>query len=165
MHLRITIRSATLDDFPAITAIYNEAVRTTTATFDTEPRSKEHQKEWFDGHTGRYPLLVAVSDGSVVGWASITRWSDRKAYDATGEISFYVRADFRGRGIGRRLTDAIIEEARKQEFHSLIARVAGESEVSLRMCRSAGFADIGVMTEVGRKFGRFLDVHLLQKML
>jgi L-amino acid N-acyltransferase YncA len=103
--------------------------------------------------------------GLVVGWVSLTRWSDRKAYDDTGEISFYVKSAYRGRGLGRQLTDAIIAEARSLKFHTLIARVAGESSVSLRLCRSSGFVDIGVMQEAGRKFGRLLDVNILQKML
>jgi phosphinothricin acetyltransferase len=160
----VVIRAATTPDLPAITEIYNEAIRTTTATFDIQPKSEADQAAWFNAHSGRHPILVAVVEGRIVGWASLTRWSDRRAYDDTGEVSFYVQSRHRVHGIGRKLTDAIIEEARRHTYHSLIARVAGESSVSLHLSRTAGFADVGVMKEVGRKFGRLLDVHILQKM-
>jgi L-amino acid N-acyltransferase YncA len=123
------------------------------------------QEAWFNSHGGRYPLLVAEEEGTVVGWASISRWSGRKAYDGTGEASFYLKSEYRGRGIGKRLATALVDEARKMNFHTLIARVADESSVSLRLCKSVGFEEIGVMKEVGRKFGRLLDVHILQKMI
>jgi len=165
MNTAVNIRAAGPADLPAITDIYNEAVKATTATFDTEPRSEADQLAWFSSHTGRYSLVVAEMGGLVVGWASITRWSERKAYDETGEVSFYVSSEHRGQGIGRSLTGAIVEEARKKNFHTLIARVAGESTVSLHLSRSFGFEEIGVMKEVGRKFGKLLDVHILQKML
>jgi L-amino acid N-acyltransferase len=165
MNAQIVIRPANIADLRAITEIYNEAILTTTATFDTEPKQVSEQERWFQSHDERHPVLVAVLDDIVVGWVSLTRWSDRKAYDDTGEISFYVQSEYRGRGLGRQLTDAIIAEARSLKFHTLIARVAGESSVSLGLCRSSGFVDIGVMQEAGRKFGRLLDVNILQKML
>ena len=165
METPITIRLAEPGDLAAITEIYNEAIKTTTATFDTEPRSDSDQLSWFQSHHGRHPIIVAALNGTVVGWASISRWSERKAYDETGEVSFYVKSEHRGHGIGRRLTEAIVEEARKMKFHTLIARVAGESVVSLHLSTTSGFVEIGIMKEVGKKFGRLLDVHILQKML
>jgi L-amino acid N-acyltransferase len=165
MDATIDMRAAGLDDFPAITDIYNEAIRITTATFDTEPRSESDQLAWFNSHGGRHPIVVAITEGQVIGWASISRWSDRKAYDDTGEVSFYVKSEYRGKGTGRLLVQAIVQEARHLKFHTLIARVAGESSVSLHLSRSIGFVDVGIMKEVGRKFGRLLDVHILQMML
>jgi phosphinothricin acetyltransferase len=161
----IQIRRAKLADLDAITAIYNDAIATTTATFDTEPKSAAEQLRWFEEHGERYPVVVAVLDGNIVGWASLSRWSDRCAYADTAETSFYVAAGYRGRGIGRQLKQAIIEEAQRLRFHTLIARVAEGSDASLHLNESFGFVHIGTMREVGRKFGRLLDVHLLQKML
>jgi phosphinothricin acetyltransferase len=161
----ILIRSAELSDLDAITDIYNEAILTTTATFDTDPKTSSERLEWFTSHGGRHPILVAVREGKVVGWASLSRWSERSAYDDTAETSFYVKAEHRGQGIGRKLKQAIIDEARRLRFHTLIARVAGESNESLHLNESFGFVHIGTMKEVGRKFGRLLDVHILQKML
>ena len=90
MEPRITIRRAELADLEAITAIYNEAILTTTATFDTEPKSACEQLPWFRSHGERHPILVADRDGTVVGWAALSKWSERRAYDDTAETSFYV---------------------------------------------------------------------------
>lgn len=159
------VRRAAPEDLPAIVDIYNEAIVTTTATFDTEPKTVPERRAWFESHGERHPILVAEADGAVVGWASLTRWSERPAYDDTAETSFYVKAEHRGRGIGRSLKDAIIQEARRLRFHTLIARVAGESDESHHLNESFGFEKVGTLREVGRKFGRLLDVHIFQKIL
>jgi len=165
MKTSFNIRRAKAGDIEAITAIYNEAILTTTATFDTEPKTLAERMTWFNGHDERHPILVAVVEGNVVGWASLTKWSDRPAYDGTAETSFYVHSKYRGRGIGRALKNAVIEEARKLHFHTLIARVADGSSESMHLNEEAGFVLVGTMKEVGRKFGKLLDVHILQKML
>jgi phosphinothricin acetyltransferase len=165
MPSEVVIRRATVDDVPAITEIYNEAVLTTTATFDTEVRTVADRRAWFEAHDERHPVLVAEVDGRVAGFASLTRWSDRKAYDETAETSFYVCAASRGRGVGRKLKGAIIDEARRLEYHTLIARVAQESVESLHLNQAFGFVHVGTLKEVGCKFGKRLDVHVLQLML
>lgn len=161
----IRIRRAEKRDLGAITEIYNEAILTTTATFDTEMQSAEQREAWYDEHGERYPVLVAEWNGAITGWACLSRWSDRPAYDVTAETSFYVKAEYRGRGIGRRLKQATIEEARRLGLHSLIARVAEGSEASVHLNQEAGFRHVGTLKEVGCKFGRLLDVHILQLML
>lgn len=165
MSAEVRIRPASLDDLPSITDIYNAAILMTTATFDTEPKTLDERRRWFDSHDGRHPILVAEVDGQVVGWASLTRWSDRRAYDDTGETSFYVASESRGQGIGRQLKLAIIDEAKRLGFHSLIARVAEGSGESLHINESVGFTRVGLLKEVGMKFGRRLGVHILQLML
>jgi len=161
----ILIRPAELSDLDAITEIYNEAILNTTATFDTEPKTGSEQLSWFHDHDARHPVLVAVLDGNVAGWASLSKWSGRCAYADTAETSFYVKAEHRGQGIGRKLKAAIIEEARKLKFHTLIARVAQGSEESLHLNECFGFVHIGTLKEVGRKFNKLLDVNIFQKML
>jgi phosphinothricin acetyltransferase len=161
----IAIRRAESADTADIAEIYNEAILTTTATFDTEPKSVEDRASWLQAHDERHPVLVAVVQGKVAGWSSLTSWSDRAAYDDTAETSFYVHSSYRGRGIGRRLKDAIIEEARRLKYHTLIARIAEGSHESIHLNEQAGFVHIGTLKEVGRKFGRRLDVHMIQKML
>ncbi len=161
----ILIQRATIADLEAITDIYNEAILTTTATFDTEPKKAADRLDWFQSHDERHPVLVAMLEGTVVGWSSLSQWSDRRAYDDTAETSFYVKADYRGRGIGRKLKQALIEEARRLRFHTLIARVAEGSDASRHLNEEFGFVHVGTLKEVGRKFGRLLDVHILQKML
>jgi len=161
----VTIRRACPGDAAPIADIYNEAILTTTATFDTEPKTVAERAQWLQSHDERHPVLVAVLGGAVVGWAALTRWSERPAYDDTAETSFYVSSTHRGRGIGRRLKEEIIEEARRLRFRTLIARVAEGSLESLHLNESAGFVHVGTLKQVGRKFGRLLDVHILQKML
>jgi L-amino acid N-acyltransferase YncA len=159
----IIIRPAKLADLPAITEIYNEAILKTTATFDTEPKTSEEQKIWFADHGPKYPILVAEENGIVVGWASLSKWSDRCAYSDTAEISLYVREDHQGKGIGRKLLEAIVAEGEKAGLHTIIARIAEASQASIHLHKSVGFEHIGTMKEVGRKFGKLLDVHLMQK--
>jgi L-amino acid N-acyltransferase len=165
MNPSCTIRTARLDDLDAITEIYNHAILHTTATFDTKPKTPPEQIEWFRSHDARHPILVAEIDGQVVGWASLSAWSGRCAYADTAETSFYVKAEYRGKGIGTRLKESIIEEARRLKFHSLIARVAQGSDASMHLNERFGFVAVGVLKEVGRKFDRLLDVLIFQKML
>lgn len=164
-HPPVTIRRAELADAAAIAEIYNEAILTTTATFDTEPKSVEDRTRWLESHGPRHPVLVATIDGKVVGWASLTQWSERPAYDVTAETSFYVHSIHRGHGIGRKLKAAIIREARDLGYHSVIARIAEGSSESIHLNELAGFIHVGTLKQVGRKFGRLLDVHIMQKIL
>ena len=158
----LTIRKATPADLGAITGIYNEAILKTAATFDTEPKTEDEQKSWFEHHGPRYPILVAQKDNLIVGWASLSQWSDRCAYSDTAEASVYVMEEYQGRGIGRKLSEAIIEAGREAGLHTLIARITSENKVSIRLSESVGYRHIGVMKECGRKFGKLLDVCLMQ---
>jgi phosphinothricin acetyltransferase len=161
----VNIRPATAQDVAAITEIYNEAILTTTATFDTEPKTLADRQQWLETHDPRHPVLVADDGGKVVGYACLTEWSDRCAYSDTAETSFYVKSEYRGQGTGRQLKAALIDEARRLKYHTLIARVAEGSAESIHLNEAAGFVLVGTMKEVGRKFGRLLDVHIYQLML
>jgi phosphinothricin acetyltransferase len=165
IRVEIAIRRAWPSDAAAIAEIYNQAILHTTATFDTEPKTADDRRAWLEAHDERHPVLVAECGQRVVGWASLTKWSDRPAYAETAECSFYVAESHRGRGIGRALKTRLIDEARELGFHTIIARVAEGSEASLHLNRALGFEHIGTLREVGFKFGRRLDVHLMQRML
>jgi L-amino acid N-acyltransferase YncA len=160
-----TIRQAAIDDLPGITRIYNDAVMTTVATFDTEPKTAAQQRAWFEHHGPRYPVLAAVSGGEVLGWASLSAWSDRCAYADTAEVSVYVDAAHRGQGIGRGLAEAIVAAGRQAGLHTLLSRIAEGNEVSVRLTEAIGFRHVGVMHEVGCKFGKRLDVYLMEMVL
>jgi L-amino acid N-acyltransferase YncA len=159
----LIIRPANPEDVDSITQIYNEAVQKTVATFDTEPKTLQEQRAWFEYHGLKYPIFVAELDGVVTGWASLSKWSDRCAYSDTAEISLYVKEEFRGRGMGRKLLEAIVRQGEKVGLHTVIARIAEGNRVSIHLHELLGFEHIGIMREVGRKFGRLLDVYLMQK--
>ena len=158
----LAIRQATPADLRQITEIYNDAIQKTTATFDTEPKTLEEQESWFANHDASHPILIAEQDGLIVAWASLSQWSDRCAYNATAEISLYVKEEYRGKGIGKELMKAIIQEGKTAGLHTIIARIAGSNKISADLCKSFGFQYIGTMREVGKKFDQLLDVHLMQ---
>jgi L-amino acid N-acyltransferase YncA len=156
------IRPATSDDLQAITDIYNQAILTTTATFDTEVKTLKEQRSWFVRHGPRNPVLVAERAGVVVGWAALSAWSDRRAYSNTAEASIYIAESNRNKGIGRELSEAIINAGQDAGLHTLIARIVAGNDASLHLAETQGFKQIGVMKELGFKFGRFLDVVMMQ---
>jgi len=158
----LTIRKARLADLRAITAIYNEAITTTVAAFDTEAKTEAEQKIWFANHGPRRPIIVAELDKAVVGWASLSDWSHKDGYRNTAENSVFVKEGYRSRGIGRKLLESLLEEGKKAGLHTVIARITEGNRESIHLHRSAGFEEIGLMREVGQKFGRRLDVHVLQ---
>jgi L-amino acid N-acyltransferase YncA len=158
----LTIRKAELSDLVAITDIYNQAILKTTATFDTNIKTVEEQKTWFDKHDSKHPVLVGLEDNNIVGWASLSAWSDRCAYADTAEASIYVKEGNRGKGIGRKLSEAILKAGKEAGLHTAIIRIAEGNAASIHLAESLGFKHIGVMKEVGRKFGSLLDVYLMQ---
>jgi phosphinothricin acetyltransferase len=158
----LTIRQAISADLGQITEIYNDAIEKTTATFDTEPKTLQEQEKWFADQDASHPVLIAEQDGLIVAWTSLSQWSDRCAYCDTAEISLYVKEEYRGKGIGKELMKAIIQEGKTAGLHTIIARIAGSNKISADLCKSFGFQYIGTMREVGKKFDQLLDVHLMQ---
>jgi len=159
----LTIRPATPQDLDAIREIYNEAILKTAATFDANPKTLEEQKRWYENHGNKYPILVTEQDNLIVGWASLSRWSDRCAYSDTAEISLYVKEEYQEKGIGHKLIETIVQEGQNAGLHTLIARITEGNEVSVHLAESVGFKHVGIMKEVGQKFGKLLDVNLMQK--
>jgi phosphinothricin acetyltransferase len=161
--MALVIRRATAKDIKPITDIYNEAILTTDATFDVDPKTTAEQKAWFDEHGKHNPILVAVVDNTVCGWASLSKWSSRCAYEDTAEISVYVKQECRGCGIGRRLIHDILSAGETGGLHTILSRITSGNIVSIHLHEQLGFQHIGVMKEVGKKFGRVLDVCMMQK--
>ena len=105
------IRTAVEADIPELMNIYNDAILHTTATFDTESKDMEERRAWFAEHTGRHILLVYETEGCVAGYASLSRYRDRRAFDVAVELSVYISEQYRGQGIGSRLMEAILSHA------------------------------------------------------
>lgn len=158
------IRLATVGDAEAIAAIYNQAVATT-ATFDLRPRSVQDQREWLSERTGAYAAIVAVDGDDVVGFASLSPYGTRPGYSTTVEDSVYVHEMHIGHGLGKRLLGELIALAERHGFHSVIGRIAEHNEASVKVHEAHGFTLVGVEREVGRKFNRWLDVVIMQRLL
>ncbi|WP_028081906.1 GNAT family N-acetyltransferase [Solimonas soli] len=161
-----TLRAATEADLAAIFAIYDEQVLHGTATFDTVPKSEAERLDWFRTNPGgRYPIVVAEDESGVVGWGRLYQWSPRPAYDRSAENAVYVRADARGRGIGRALLEELLRLAPQIGVLTLIARIVDGNPASLALHEALGYERIGLMRRCGVKFGAVLDVWMLQRVL
>ncbi len=165
------MRRARRDDCPAILAIYNDAVLTTTASYDYEPRTLEHRQEWFDAHQrDDYAIFVAeesssAGPGRIIGWSALNKFHDRMGYRFTAENSVYVAAEARGRGVGAALLGPLVEAAQARGLHAILAVIDAQNEASLRLHAKFGFEQVGLFKQVGFKFGRWLDVAYLEKLL
>jgi L-amino acid N-acyltransferase len=162
----LSVRVAELGDAEAIRSIYNPEVLESTVTFDLVPRSLQEQQAWLQARSGAHAVLVAEDgQGEVVGFASLSPYKDRPAYSTTVEDSVYVRRDQQGRGVGRVLLSELLAVANRHGFHAVIGRIVGGHEASIRLHAALGFDVVGTEREVGRKFGRWLDVVVMQRLL
>jgi L-amino acid N-acyltransferase len=162
---RVEIRPVRTGDAVAIREIYNVEVLESTVTFDLVPRTHADQLAWIDAHSGGHPAIVAADGATVLGFASVSPYRSRPAYATTVEDSVYVRREHQGQGVGGALLRALVERTRDHGFHSIIARIVGGHASSIALHRRCGFEEIGVEREVGRKFGQWLDVVLMQRLL
>ena len=161
----VVIRPAAAGDAEAIRRIYNHEVEHTTHTFDLAPRTLEDQRAWLRDREGALGVVVAEVDGEVAGFASLSEYRPRAAYRTSVESSVYVDESVRGRGVGRRLMQELVRVAEARGFHTMMARIAGGHEASTGLHQAVGFTTVGTEREVGRKFGGWLDVVVMQRML
>lgn len=162
----VSLRAAQESDAQAIAEIYNYEVENSTATFDLVPRSLEAQRDWITARSGAFSAIVAVdSVAGVIGFAALSTYRDRAGYRTTVENSVYVHRHHQQRGVGKLLLAALLDSARDSGFHTVIARIDSQSTGSLALHRSLGFVEVGVEREIGRKFGRWLDSVIMQRML
>lgn len=163
----MTIRDAQQRDAAGIAAIYNDAVESTTAIWNERTVDAADRAAWIADRQGvGYPVLVAVDEADeVVGYASFGDWRAWDGYRHTVEHSVYVRGDQRGRGIGEALLRALIERARGIGKHVLVAGIEAGNAGSIRLHERLGFAHVGLLPQVGVKFGRWLDLDFMQLVL
>jgi phosphinothricin acetyltransferase len=162
------IRVATPDDAAAIAALYAPHVLTGTASFETEPPdATEMAARLARVQAKGWPWLVWDAGGHLLGYAYASQFRDRAAYRATCENSIYVAADAARQGVGRALLAALCDAARAAGFREMIAVIGDGSgnHASTGLHRACGFADAGKLTNVGQKFGRWLDVVYMQRSL
>lgn len=157
------IRAAALDHFPEITAIYNSIVLGSTAVYNDTPATVEQRVAWWRARAEQgFPVLVAVENGVVLGYASFGEFRPWPGYRFTVEGTIHIREDVRGRGAGKGLLQELLASARAMGKHVMVAGVDAENAASLRFLEAAGFVPAGHLREVGFKFGRYLDLRFLQ---
>jgi L-amino acid N-acyltransferase YncA len=162
----ITIRFARETDLPEILEIYNEVILHTTAVYTYEPQTPEMRKTWYDDKVkAGYPVFVAEEDGRVIGLSSYGPFRAWPAYKYTIENSVYVAESSRGKGVARLLMQPLIDAARSQGYHAIIAGIDSSNEPSIRLHRSFGFGEVAHFREVGYKFGRWLDLTFMELLL
>jgi phosphinothricin acetyltransferase len=161
------LRPAAIDDLARLTEIYNHYITETAITFDTVPFTPDGRREWFNRYSasGRHRLIVAECDGTVAGYTTSSRYSDRAAYDTTVETTILCAPEFVGLGVGRLLYTALFAALEAEDVHTAVARISLPNRGSCDLHEALGFRQLGVMKEAGRKFGRYWDVAYYQKMM
>ena len=162
--LNVQIRDALDTDLAGILRIYNDAVQNSTAIWNDRIVDLDNRRAWLaERHDQGYPVLVAIDEGGqVAGYASFGPWRPHDGFRHTVENSVYVSPDHRGSGIGRSLMKALIERARQLEKHVMVAFIESENRASVHMHQQLGFIHVGQMRQVGCKFGRWLDLTMMQ---
>jgi len=159
------VRAAAESDLAAILSIYNDAVENTTAIWNETPADLANRKAWFTERTGKgFPVFVAERDG-VIGYGSFGDFRPFEGYRVTVEHSVYVANDARGQGVGAALLEALIAEARRMDKHNMIGGIDASNAPSIALHVKFGFEEVGRMPGVGTKFGKPLDLLLMQKVL
>ncbi|HSC17543.1 MAG TPA: GNAT family N-acetyltransferase [Rhizomicrobium sp.] len=162
----IEIRRAKSADVSALLEIYNHYILKTPITFDIEPRTLAQRRDWLDhfAAAGRYQCFVASVGGETIGWACSTKFKEREAYATSVETSVYCAPGFTGRGIGRQLYATLFEALKGEDIHRAYGGITQPNEASNRLHLALGFRLIGTYGEVGRKFGRYWDVAIYERL-
>lgn len=152
------IRKVSISDAADICSIYNEYIIKTQITFEEVALSAEEMASRVSAITQNYPWLVDEEDGRIVGYAYASKWKERSAYRNTVEAGIYLAPNFIGKGIGTKLTEALIRDLRAQSIHSVLCGIALPNPESIALCEKFGFQEVGQFKEVGFKFNRWIDV-------
>ncbi len=160
-----TLRPATNSDLPAINAIYNHYVLNSTCTYQTEPSTAEEREAWFAAHGPEHPVVVAEEAGVVIGWGSLSRFHPREAYRHSVEDSVYIHPEWLGRGLGSLLLGHLLEQAKELGHHTVLGGIDADQVASIALHQRFGFVQVSHLKEVGFKYGRWLDVIWMQRLL
>lgn len=157
------IRDARPEDAPAIADIYNDAVRNLAAIWTDTLTDAAERAEWIaERQAAGFPVIVTERDGRVLGYASYGTFRAKDGYDLTVEHSVYVHSDARGRGLGTPMLEWVIEHARGAGKHVMIGAIDGQNAGSIALHARLGFETVGTLPQIGKKFGRWLDLTLMQ---
>ncbi|MEZ0535874.1 N-acetyltransferase family protein [Caldicellulosiruptoraceae bacterium PP1] len=156
------IRYAQIKDIPAITEIYNYEVIHSTSTFDITIKSCDYFIKFLDKHNDHYPVFVIEEDSIIVGWGSLSMYSEKEAYKCTVENSIYIHNCYRSKGYGKKMLDHLINTSKNLGYSNIIAKISAENQNSIALHSKFGFIQVGKLINVGYKFNRWLDVVIMQ---
>lgn len=161
----LTIRAAASTDAGAICTIYNQGIEDRIATLETEVRTPEERRQWLAARGPRHPVIVAEAEGQVVGWGSLNAFNPRRAYDHVVDFSVYVERRWRGKGVGRRLLERLVELAREVGYHKMVLSTFPFNESGVALYERLGFRRVGVYREQGMLDGAWVDTLIMEKIL
>ncbi len=161
----IEVRPATPGDAGAICLIYNQGIEDRVATLETDLRTPDERRQWLAGRGPRHPVIVAEARGDVVGWGSLNVFSPRKAYDSVADFSIYIERGWRGKGVGSRLLERLIELARELDYHKLVLSAFPWNTGGMALYQKLGFRTVGIYKEQGRLDGKWVDTIIMEKLL
>ena len=161
----VTIRAAEPTDADAIAEIYNQGIEDRLATLETETRSAEERRLWLAARGPRHPVIVGELGGRVVGWGGLNAFNPRPAYDHVADFSVYVGRDWRGRGVGHRLLEALIARARELGYHKLVLAAFPFNAGGITLYQRLGFVEVGVYREQGQLDAKWVDVVVMERLL
>ncbi|HZP59582.1 MAG TPA: GNAT family N-acetyltransferase [Opitutaceae bacterium] len=161
----MNIRKAVAEDAQAIAELLNHYIENTTCTFYTEPMSVENRRDWIAAHTAKHPVFILELDGAFSGVCALSEYNVRPAYCHTVESMVYLRSGIQGRGYGTALMQRAIDDAKHLGHHAILAGICAEQIASIRLHQRLGFEKVAHYREVGKKFGRWLDVIYMELLL
>ncbi|MDC3416962.1 arsinothricin resistance N-acetyltransferase ArsN1 family A [Aquibacillus salsiterrae] len=159
------IRDASRHDLGAILEIYNQGIEDRIATLETDLQDMAYMENWYANKNDRYTVLVAELNNQVVGWASISPYNLRTAYNGVGEISIYIHRNFRGEGIGKLLLIELEKRAKQNQFHKLVLFTFSLNLLGQGLYRAMGYREVGIFINQGFLDGEFVDIMAMEKLL
>ena len=159
------VRPATAADADAICRIYNQGIEDRVATLETELRTPAERRQWLANHSPRHPVIVAETNGEIVGWGSLNVFNPREAYRFVADFSVYIERTWRGRGVGRVLLEKLIELARAHGFHKMVLSAFPFNAHGMALYEKLGFRTVGVYREQGLLDGKWVDTVVMEKLL
>jgi len=159
------IREAREEDVPRMTEIYNQGILDRQSTLELDPHPVSQERAWFQSHGPLEPILVAEKDGAVIGYAALSRFSQRRCHDHVKDLRIYIAREWRGKGIGSLLLGNLIEVARERGVRKIVLSALPSNEAGLKLYKKFGFRTVGVYKEHGFLNGEWVDVVIMEKLL
>ena len=163
--MTVAVRPAEAADVNAICTIHNQAIADRIATLETTPRTPGSVHAWLTERGPRHPAIVAEANGEVIGWASLNRFNPRAVYDHVADFSVYVERTWRGKGVGRRLLERLVDLARDAGYHKMVLAAMAHNAAGVALYSRVGFTRVGIYREQGMLDGQWVDVVIMEKLL